>query len=130
MSTAGKDFPDGFDVVIPALLEGDGMVDAVDCCSMGAKIIMYGCIGVCHKPLDFFKVHRKRLEVYSTEPRRDIDMRRFFQEGVQLVLDGLVNTGEFVTHRFKLDDIDKAFKVRDIGGPDTIHVLVDCESMD
>ena len=70
------DFPDGFDVVIPCLLEGDGMVDAIELCAMCGRIVMYGCIGVCKKPLDFFKVHRKRLEIYSTEPRRDIDMRR------------------------------------------------------
>lgn len=127
MSIVGKDFPDGFDVVIPCLLEGDGMVDAIECCTLGASIVMYGCIGVCHKPIDFFKVHRKRLEIYSTEPRRDIDMRRFFDEGMKLVTDGLVNTRDFVTHRYKLDDIAQAFKTRDNGGPETIHVLVDCE---
>ncbi|NJD01441.1 MAG: zinc-binding dehydrogenase [Ruminiclostridium sp.] len=127
MDILGKDFPDGFDVVVPCLLEGDGMVDAVDCCAMNAKIIMYGCIGTCNRPMDFFKVHRKRLEIYSTEPRRDIDMRRFFQEGIQLVMDGLVNTYELVTDRLPLSRIDEAFKIRNSSNPDTIHVLVDCE---
>lgn len=127
METVGKDFPDGFDIVIPCLLEGDGMVDAVDCCSTGAKIVMYGCIGICHKPMDFFKVHRKRLEIYSTEPRRDIDMRRFFQEGIQMVMDGLVNTREIVTHHIPLTEIDKAFEIRNRADSETIHVLVDCE---
>lgn len=127
MNVLGKDFPDGFDVVIPCLLEGDGMVDAIDCCSTNGRIVMYGCIGVCNKPIDFFKVHRKRIEIYSTEPRRDIDMRKFFNEGIQMILDGLVNTREFVTDKYKLDEIAEAFRVRDKGGPDTIHVLVDCE---
>ena len=121
------DFPQGFDVVIPCLLEGDGMVDAIDCVSLCGKIVAYGCIGVCNKPIDFFKAHRKRLEIYMTEPRRDVDNRKFFQESIQWVLDGLVNTREFVTHRFKLDEIDEAFRVRDQGGPGVIHVLVDCE---
>ncbi|MDI3311842.1 MAG: alcohol dehydrogenase catalytic domain-containing protein [Thermoanaerobacterium sp.] len=126
MDVVGKDFPDGFDVVIPCLLEGDGIVDAIECCSTGARIVMYGCIGVCNKPLDFFKVHRKRLEIYSTEPRRDIDMRRFFQEAVEMVQDGLITTSEMVTHKIPLDKIDEAFRIRNQGGPETIHVLVDC----
>ncbi|MFW6256971.1 MAG: zinc-dependent alcohol dehydrogenase [Bacillota bacterium] len=127
MDVVGEDFPDGFDVVIPCLLEGDGMVDAIDCCNLGARLVMYGCIGVCNEPIDFFRVHRKRLEIYSTEPRRDIDMRRFFNEGIEMAKDGLVNTTEFVTHVLGLSKIDKAFEIRNKGDKDTIHVLIDCE---
>ncbi|MDF2802479.1 MAG: alcohol dehydrogenase catalytic protein [Anaerocolumna sp.] len=128
MDIIHKDSPKGFDVVIPCLLEGDGMVDAINCCSTSGKIVMYGCIGTCNKPIDFFKVHKKRLEIYSTEPRRDIDMRKFFQEGVQMVLDGLVNTYELITHKIPLSKIDEAFSIRNESNPDTIHVLVDCEN--
>lgn len=128
MDVVKKDFPDGFDVVVPCMLDGDGMIDAIDCCAMNGKIVMYGCIGVCNKPLDFFKVHKKRLEIYSTEPRRDIDMRRFFQEGIQLVLDGLVNTYEMVTDRFKITQIEQAFELRnDSANLEAIHVLIDCD---
>ena len=127
MDIVGKDFPDGFDVVIPCLLEGDGMVDAIDCAAMRGRIVMYGCIGVCNKPIDFFKVHRKRLEIYSTEPRTDIDMRRFFDESVRLVLDGLVNTSEMVTDTLPLTQIGEAFKLREDKSNDSIHVMVDCE---
>ena len=127
MDTIGDDFPDRFDVVVPCLLEGDGMVDAVDCCATGARIVMYGCIGVCNQPFDFFKVHRKRLEIYSTEPRRDIDMRRYFDESVRMLQDGLVNTREIVSERVPLSEIDRAFKLRDDQNNDVIHVLVDCE---
>lgn len=122
-----KDFPSGFDVVIPCLLEGDGMVDAIDCSALCGRIVMYGCIGVCNRPIDFFKVHRKRLEIYSTEPRRDIDMRRFFEEGVQMVLNGLINTGEMITDIMPLDKIDEAFQLRNDKNSSAIHVLVDCE---
>lgn len=128
MQIVGQDFPEGFDVVIPCLLDGDGMVDAIDCCAVGARLVMYGCIGMCHKPVDFFKVHRRRLEIYSTEPRRDIDMRRYFQEGVQMVLDGLVNTAEMITHTFPLSQVDQAFALRDDKSNAAIHVLVDCEA--
>ncbi len=122
-----RDFPDGFEVVIPCLLEGDGMVDAIDLCAMCGRIVMYGCIGVCNRPIDFFKVHRKRLEIYSTEPRRDIDMRRFFQEGIQLVLDGLVNTDEIITNEIPLSQIQEGFAMRDLPQDGTIHVVIDCE---
>ncbi len=128
MDVAGNDFPDGFDVVIPCLLEGDGMVDALNCCRLGTKNLMYGCIGVSNHPFDFSKIHRKRAEIYSTEPRRDIDMRRFFQESVQMVCDGLVNTAEMVTHTFPLEQIDEAFRLRNDKATDSIHVLVDCET--
>jgi len=124
----GAAFPDGFDVVIPCLLEGDGMVDAIDCAAFSGKIVMYGCIGVCNTPIDFLKVHRKRLDIYSTEPKRDIDMRRFYEEGIQLVLDGLVNTSEIVTHKVPLSRIEEAFALRDDARNDAIHVLVDCEA--
>lgn len=124
----GSAFPDGFDVVIPCLLEGDGMVDAIDCAAFAGKIVMYGCIGVCNTPVDFLKVHRKRLDIFSTEPKRDIDMRRFYEEGIRLVLDGLVNTAEIVTHKVPLSRINEAFALRDDERSEAIHVLVDCEA--
>lgn len=127
MDYAGKDFPDGFDVVIPCLLEGDGVVDAIASAAMCARVVLYGCIGVCNKPIDFFKAHRKRLEFYMTEPRRDVDMRRFFQEGVRMVMDGLVNTGEIITDIYPLEEIQKAFDKRNDPPEGTIHVVIDCE---
>lgn len=130
MDIVGKDFPDGFDVVIPCLLEGSGMVDAIDAAAQNGRIVMYGCIGTCHKPVDFFKVHKKRLDILSTEPKRDIDNRRYFQQGLQLVLDGLVNTKETITHIFPLSKVDEAFKTRNEHKGDTIHVMIDCEAKD
>ncbi len=127
MEIVGEDFPDGFDVVIPCLLEGAGMIDALDACAFGGRIVMYGCIGPCEKPFDFFKMHKKRVDIYSTEPKRDIDMRRFWQEGLQLVQDGLVNTVEMVTHRYKLEEVAGAFQLRnDKEDEESIHVLIDC----
>lgn len=127
MSVVEDDFPFGFDVVIPCLLEGDGVADAIECAAFAGRIILYGCIGVCRKPLDFFKVHRKRLDIFSTEPKRDVDMRRFFDQGLEWVRDGLVNTAEIVTHRIPLSRIQEAFDLRDDPYSESIHVLVDCE---
>lgn len=127
MELLGAAHPEGFDVVIPCLLEGDGMIDALDACAFGGKIVMYGCIGTCEGGFDFFKMHKKRVDILSTEPKRDIDMRRFWQEGLQLVRDGLINTVEMVTHRFPLAEVDRAFKLRnDNSTEDSIHVLIDC----
>ncbi|MGH9451563.1 MAG: zinc-dependent alcohol dehydrogenase [Terriglobia bacterium] len=123
----GKDFPAGFDIVIPCLLEGDGVADAIECAAFAGRIILYGCIGLCRKPLDFVKVHRKRLDIFSTEPKRDVDMRRFFEQGLEWVCDGFVNTAEIVTHRIPLSRIQEAFELRDDPYSESIHVLVDCE---
>jgi len=127
MAVVGRDFPGGFDVVIPCLLEGDGVPDAIDCAAFAGRIVLYGCIGVCNKPLDFFKVHRKRLDILSTEPKRDIDMRRFFEQGVRMVLGGLVRTGEIITHELPLSRIQEAFALRDNHLSGAIGVLVNCE---
>ena len=128
METIGQDFPNGFEVVIPCLLEGAGMIDAVDCSAMGGRIIMYGCNGTCEKPFDWLKVHRRRLSIVATEPRRDIDMRRYFTEGVNMVEQGLVNVAEMITHTYTLDDIPAGFAKRDEQLGDAIHIMIDCQS--
>lgn len=127
MTAVGRDFPEGFDVVIPCLLEGDGVPDAIECAAFAGRIVLYGCIGICRRPVDFFQVHRKRLDIYSTEPKRDIDMRRYFDEGVRMAFEGLVNTREIVTHEIPLSRIQEAFALRDDPFSEAIHVLVDCE---
>lgn len=127
MDAIRDDFPEGVDIVVPSLLEGDGIVDAIDVAAQNGKIVLYGCIGKTTKTIDLFKVHRKRLDILTTEPRRDIDMRRFFEESVRMVEDGLVNTGEMITHTFPLDRIQDAFDLRNDKSNDSIHVLVDCE---
>ena len=127
MEVLSKDHPEGFDVVIPGLLEGDGMIDALDACAFGGRIVMYGCIGTCEGGFDFFKMHKKRVDILSTEPKSDIQMRRFWEEGLQLVKDGLVNTVEMVTHRFSLSEVDQGFMLRnDATRESSIHVLIDC----
>ena len=128
MDTLGADFPQGFDVVIPCLLEGNGIVDAIDCCATGAKLVLYGCIGICNKPVDFFKVHRRRIDILSTEPKRDVDNRRFYDEGVRLVAEGLINTSEIVDAVIPLSEIDRGFQMRNAETEEFIHVLIDCEA--
>lgn len=128
MAFLQDEHPDGFEVVIPCLLNGDGMIDAMDAAAFEGRIVMYGCIGICHQPFDWLKVHRKRLNILSTEPRRDIDMRRYFTEGVHLVEQGLVNLSEMITHTYTLDEISEAFRVRDAQDSDAIHIMVDCSA--
>lgn len=125
METLHADFPHGFEAVIPCLLEGNGMMDALDCCAFAGRIILYGCIAPCDD-FDWLKMHRKRVDILSTEPKRDIDMRRWFTEGVHLVEQGLINLSEMVTHIFPLDRIQEAFTQRDAGPSDSIHILIDC----
>lgn len=125
MDTLRREFPDGFEAVIPCLLEGNGMMDALDCCAFAGRIILYGCIAPC-SDFDWLKLHRKRVDILTTEPKRDIDMRRWFTEGVNLVDQGLINLSEMVTHTFPLSEIQDAFTQRDEGPKDSIHILIDC----
>ena len=126
MDTLRDEFPDGFEAVIPCLLEGNGMMDALDCCAFAGQIILYGCIAPCND-FDWLKLHRKRVDILTTEPKRDIDMRRWFTEGVNLVEQGLINLSEMVTHTFPLSEIQTAFNQRDEGPVDSIHILIDCQ---
>ena len=102
------------------------MADALDLLALGGRIVAYGCIGPC-KNFDFFKAHRKRASILLTEPRRDVDMRRYFEEGVNMVLDGTVNTSEMITHIYPLERVQEAFQLRNntAAGNDAIHVLID-----
>lgn len=79
--------------------------------------------------LQYAAIPEKRVDILSTEPKSNMDMRRFWNEGLQLVKDGLVNTVEMVTHRFPLSKIGEAFQLRNKskeGG--SIHVLIDCSA--
>lgn len=127
MDVLGKDYPEGFDIVIPCLLEGNSIADSLYCARTGGKIVMYGGIGICGEKIDFFKVHRKRLEILSTEPKRDIDMYRYFKEGIELVADGIIKTGEYIDRIFPLSKIQEAFDCRNDKSNDYIHVIVDVE---
>lgn len=122
--TVLKTHSEGFDVVIPCLLEGDCVADAISCCRVGGKVVMYGGIGVACRPFDFFAMHRKRAEILSTEPKRDIDMYRYFKEGISLVKDGLVRTNDYIDRIFPLDEIQQAFETRADVDNDIIHVLI------
>lgn len=117
-------YPQGFDVVIPCLLEGDCVVDAIACCRIGGKVVMYGGIGKTSQPVDYFAMHRKRTEILSTEPKRDIDMYRYFKEGISLVTDGLVRTHDYIDRIYPLESIQEAFEVRAESTNDVIHVLI------
>lgn len=127
MDVLGEYYPDGFDIVVPCLLEGTSIADALYCARTGGKIVMYGGIGICEEKIDFFKVHQKRLEILSTEPKRDIDMYRYFKEGIELVVDGIVKTGEYIDRIFPLSKIQDAFDCRNDKSNDCIHVIIDVE---
>lgn len=128
MDIVGKDFPDGFDVVIPARLEGNSVIDALDATAQNGKLVMYGGIGKTDSTIDFFKMHRRRVDIYTTEPKRDIDNHRLLREGRDMVINGLINTEETVTNIFPLSKIEEAFQLRNDTRGDVIHVMIDCDA--
>ena len=44
-----------------------------------------------------------------------------------MITDGLITTDGIITDIVPLSEIQRAFNLRNTGGEDTIHVLVDCE---
>jgi len=122
----GDAFPDGFDVVIPCVLSGDGVADAVDMAAQNGRVIMYGGLSPASRPVDYFRVHRRRLDIYSTEPKTDADMRRYFETASALVSAGDIRVADMITHRIGLDEIDRAFELKRKPSGDVIHVMIDC----
>jgi threonine dehydrogenase-like Zn-dependent dehydrogenase len=55
-------------------------------------------------------------------------MYRFFKEGINMVTDGLIKTGEFIDRIYPLTQIQEAFDVRNNKNNDVIHILVDVEN--
>lgn len=79
METVGRDFPGGFEVVIPCLLDGNGMSDALDSVALGGRIVMYGCIGESSPvaAAAFRRAHICTLIWPACFPPRDRDLRIF-----------------------------------------------------
>jgi threonine dehydrogenase-like Zn-dependent dehydrogenase len=55
-------------------------------------------------------------------------MYRYFKEGISLVTDGLIKTGEFIDRIYPLSRIQEAFEIRNDKSNNTIHILVDVEN--
>lgn len=73
-------------------------------------------------------MHRKRVDLLTTEPKRDIDNHRLFREGRDMVVNGLINTERTVTNIFPLSQIDQAFELRNNTQANVIHVMIDCDT--
>ena len=84
MDIVGKDFPHGFEVVVPCLLDGDMMSDALDLLAIGGRIVAYGA---CARP-EACGARRAVRRARSTPPpprpaRRPLPPRRRLHWPVQ-----------------------------------------------
>ena len=76
---------------------------------MHSKIVLYGSTGPCDG-IDFFRVHCKALSIIkeTTEMRGQLERRRLWREGMQLVADGLLPIARLRTHLFPIGKLPEA----------------------
>ena len=116
----------GADFSIMATLSGNDVRPAVEWSRMHSKIVLYGSTGPCDG-IDFFRVHCKALSIVkeTTEMRGQLERRRLWREGMQLVADGLLPIARLRTHLFPLGQLPEAMELRATPRPDVIHVLIE-----
>lgn len=95
----------GADLVIEATGAGEIIEKMPYCCKKGGKIILYGIPG------DEEKVNFpvKKLVVDEITIHGAVGNTKAWYPLVELIAAGKLNLDRLVTHRFKLDDIDKGF---------------------
>jgi threonine dehydrogenase-like Zn-dependent dehydrogenase len=116
----------GADYTIIATCSGDDVPPAVEWSRKHARIILYGGIGPC-AGIDFFRVHCKAVTIAkeTTDTGGMLEQRRLWRDGMQLVVDGLLDVERLRTHIFPLERLPEAMELRATPRPDVIHVLIE-----
>jgi 2-desacetyl-2-hydroxyethyl bacteriochlorophyllide A dehydrogenase len=107
---------EGVDLVIETAGTPEAVAQAVDLVRPGGRVVL---TGLPHEPtpLAFFGVVRREISLIGSMIYQDE-----FPEAVRLLASGAVRTERLVTHRFRLEELDEAFRVH--RRPEAIKVVV------
>jgi 2-desacetyl-2-hydroxyethyl bacteriochlorophyllide A dehydrogenase len=105
---------EGVDLVVETAGTAEAVGQAVELCRPGGRVVLSG---LPHEPteLDFFRVVRRELRIIGSMIYQDE-----FPEAMRLLATGAVRTDRLLTHRFPLEDIQRAFLAH--RSPDSIKV--------
>lgn len=88
----------------------------------GAKIIQFGVVPK-ETPYSFYHLHDRGREIVTMGTCRFLDESLPYKRAIQLIAEGKIEIESFITHRFKLEDINKAFDLV-LNHPDQINKIV------
>lgn len=112
----------GADVVIEAAGCVESHKESLDLIKRGGTVVFVGWLAEPLVPLDLHKVGVKELDVKG--------MFRYcntYPEAISMVASGQVNVKKLITHRYKLEDVEKAILFAAERGEGTIKVVVNTD---
>jgi (R,R)-butanediol dehydrogenase/meso-butanediol dehydrogenase/diacetyl reductase len=109
---------DGFDVVLVTSPNDSGLIDAVELARPGGRVVQVAIYGR-QIPFDATRAVLREVEVRASLTYSPDD----FRLTSELIRDGSIDAGAFITHRYALDDAGQAFS--DIAqGMDHVKVIL------
>jgi 2-desacetyl-2-hydroxyethyl bacteriochlorophyllide A dehydrogenase len=115
----------GADVVIEAAGVVDTGLQALQINdTYGVKIMQFGVIPYLLN-YDFAHLHDRGKQILTMGSCRFVDTHRPFHRAVKLIAEGKIEVASFITHRFKLDQINQAFSLVETNPKEVIKIAID-----
>jgi len=115
--------PQGADIIFPAHLSGDGVVEAIEQLKWGGKIMLWGCLSPTFK-MDFFRLHVHGGDILASRFDNIAEDRLYCQKAIEYLTWGLIDSKRLITHKFPLSRLPEAFKLKENPRGDVIRILV------
>lgn len=112
--------PEGLDVVFECCGQHEAMENAVDMVKPGGKIMIIGIPEFDNWSLRADKMRRK--EITTINVRRQ---NHCAEEAIQMIAAKAVDVSNMVTHRFRLEDAEKAFELVTVYGDQVMKAMID-----
>jgi D-arabinitol dehydrogenase (NADP+) len=104
-------FPKGFDIVVEATGAPEVTQTLTKHAKYGAKVVIYG-VASEHDTITIspYEVFSKELKIIGS-----FAQTHCFDRAIKVIKNGIVNVKPLITHRFELEDFDKAMEQVDTG---------------
>jgi len=110
----------GADLVIEATNSPDGLLHAIQACSIGGRAILVGIPdGDTYTPIAAAEARRRGLDMRFA--RR---MGNVYPRAIELVSSGAIDVDTLITHRFSLDEAIDAFQMQAEQAPDLVKSMI------
>lgn len=112
------------------LIEGTGVPEvlntAADYLRAKGRLVLMSSHERCAKEFNFSPIFLKGITLYGASPALSLDPEDDLKRGTVLINSGKINNNLLVSHRFDLNDINKAFDTLDHKPSDYIKGIVVC----
>ncbi len=100
----------GADAAVETTASSSGINDALNAVRKGGSLVL---VGGYHKPLevDLRRIVGKEINVTGSSCYGYSGIKKDFQWSMELISSGKIPASTLITHRFPLDDVEKAFEI-------------------